>query len=504
MFLKHILSGFFSLLAVSLVIAWTPSLYSITDGWGAADDPYASNYDNISWSTTGGFESQFGFDLATQTGVYCLEVGDVWNSESLVIDGTVIPLLHQNEYFDLGGGRFVQSSGGTHDYCRLFYWEDKSGCPDYWVGANSATQYDDAGCSPSFIVHSSDLHDGETLDFPYTYGGVPMSAEVTCLDGMGSNYVKCQANSDAAFDNCIEDSTDYPDLDDGDLAGTCAYSYNSGTDTEATCDVAPGGSRELGFLFPSHLTPDKEAIWNSGFPTSSFRIVSFNCCGCGLDEHGHAIADKSTVATFTLTQFQAKTLTCTDLKDYDVEGIVRGYMPWYFNANVSTGANETYVYGSNHCSIGELCQAGSETTTSDVDLSLVACLREADASCYDGKFNQDEVSVDYGGICGSCDNTSLVDDIYYVVARESESRGYYDSHLFNSSEECPVAEDNVGLITSLVVIVQMLVIILIMVVVLFILGTLGAFSIPTLLIWKKRLFKQENSSFKYKNNHNKP
>jgi hypothetical protein len=464
------------------VSAWVPSLNEIEDGWGILDDPYASDFDNISFANPAGGDSRFTFELSNQDGVYCLEVlpnnDTTSDSAYMMVGGEIIPILNQWGYHEWAG-HTVQYLGGIAS-CAFFYWNDKT-CDGFW--SDNPGDYAAAGCP----VTLDEIVPVTTTD---TFGGV----EVTCLSTSHNNFVKCQGTNSSSLNDCIGDSRDFPlPNDGGDLASVCNIQNtdDSNYDTEYTCDLDdPSNSWELSFLDNGHLSVEKKAIWSEGFPNTTFRIWYYHLCGIGSFDYG-------VVDTFTLQQFRNKTRTCTSLTDYDLQGIVRGYKLWYNETLI----NETTTYGSAVCGSGLTCRNGIETPNEGANPDLNACYDASIVlSCYNNILDYGEEQIDYGGTCGQCDNTSKKDDIYFAVAYESNPKGYFDRNSFDNSIHCVEAEEDIGLAVSIVLFITAMLFAILVLFIVFLTAWLLWFSIPVLLLWRKKLFKRENNAFKYKKN----
>lgn len=421
---------------------FTPSVYavlnSITDGWDSTDDPYATSTDRISFSTGSGVDGRFTFDATASEDMYCIAIASAGDrSQNILVDGDQVYNLALWAYHEFAADAYIQNIGGDDDTCRFYYWSNKdcTGDTNDAIWLTSAADYTTAGCTPDTI---GAVDEGVTSNL----GGV----DFTCVDAIVENYRKCQAATPTKLNDCIDDSLNGVNGgDDLALYETCQDS-DTGSDTEHACDtINPVNGWELAYLDADHLSALADEIYSSGVPNASFTLYSYDLCGT-------AGFDRDVVSTFDLVQFQSKQRLANGTYGYNVTGYVRGWFPWY---GVSGYVNESYSYGTNFCEVGTVSQDSEETTSNNEDLDSGACFIDG-GSCYDGETNQDEIDEDYGGLCGSCDNSTPENDLYWGVAYQSNPSGYYDENRFNATIDCPAAEENVNFTVVTTVIFQVL------------------------------------------------
>lgn len=406
-------------------------LNSINDGWTETDDPYATGTDTITFSS-GGLDQRYTFDASSSADMYCIEVNNGFQrSHSYFIDGIEwdnVNMYSPRDYTDGGYRKTIQPIGGTASQCRFYYWIDRpSVCDGIYFQGDSAA-YASAGCPVDLI---GNIAEGVTQN--YNVSGVP--TQITCLMATSASYIKCQAATSTDLSDCIDDS--FNGVNGGDstnLYETCFNNQDTGYDTEYTCDVDdPTNNWEISLFDENHLSSLMTDLYASGIPNGTFRLYEYDFCGT-------ASFDRNLISTFNLTQFQTKAVVKNGVYEYNATGFVRGYFPWF---GISGYQNNSYAYGENICSLGLVSINSSETSSDNFDLDSVACFNDG-GSCYDGSTNQDEQTADYGGVCGLCDNSSAVDDLYFSVAYQSHPSGYFDSHYFDVQDNCSEGEDAVN------------------------------------------------------------
>lgn len=418
------------------------SLFSVSDGFDATDDPYATADDSLTESFGSALDSQYTFE-ASSADTYCLQLnGPSSRSQTFLVQGEIVTDVGTFQPYTVttGGNDWtLQVFGGTTTQCRFNLWKNKA-C-GAWNNTHLGEGYP-AGCGPD----ESNINLDEGVTDTYTVGGD--SIDITCLAAGQHNYAKCQAPTSADLSACISSSLDGDGSGDGlRLYEACLDSTSAGVDTTAECDVQAGNTWELATFSSDALATQKQLVYLAGMPNQSFTLYGYTGCGTG------AFA-RTSVATVNLTQFTGRERAC-NASAYAVEGVVQGYMPWWGGAPY---VNASYAYGANSCSLGYVCEDHA-IEASEFDPDLLACFTQAGASCYDGTRNQDETAIDYGGVCGACANASTPkDDVYWVVARAQFSSGYFNvANPFNATTYCSQGEDAtngaIGFVALLVTII---------------------------------------------------
>jgi hypothetical protein len=426
----------FSLLLTSFASA---AITSVEDGWDENDDAYATSTDTISFAQGASIDGRFVFEISGAPDTVCIAVaGGSERSGDLVVDGTTIRNLRQYEYYDLGADRYIQYTGGTQTSCRFFYWQNKDCTTDnndaVWL--TSSVDYTAAGCEPDV---SATLAEGATQ----TYSGGWGSVEITCVEAITNKYLKCQAPTYSDLNDCMDDSfNDVGAGDDFELYEACSGNEANAQDSEYDCDIKDAASWELAFLDDDHLTALEDEIWSNGIPNATFTIYSYDFCGTGS-------FDRDVEGSVTLTQFQNKSRTKDGIYGYNVTGHVRGYFPWYAQSGY---VDLEYVYGANVCAVGTVSTDSSETDDDNFDLDDLACVGGG-GTCYDGDRNQDETETDYGGVCGNCSEDGKTNDVYWSVAIESYSTGFFGTdEPFDAETYCEEGENSTGFVVIIVMV----------------------------------------------------
>lgn len=424
----------------SLLPGASAVLFDVEDGWTQTDDVYADADDYLTVSFGSDLDSRYVFDATASVDTYCLEIdaGLTNRAHTFLMNGDLAPALGVFQYasFDFLGDEWtIQTIGGTGSTCRFHVWKNKA-C-DEWYPDQTGASYP-PGCEPDIV--NWNLAEGDTeID---TVGGDDV--EVTCLAAGVHNYVKCQAPTFADLDSCIDSSL--AEDNGGDnfmLYDACLASSDSGSDTEDICDVATVGEDwELSVFSDTLLSPEREEIFLRGMPNVSFNLYAYNGCGTGS-------FDRDFVEAVYLTQFNYKERVC-DGYGYYPTGVSEGYYPWFGGSGYT---NESYPYGQNSCAVGQTC-VSREREQVEFDQDLNACFADG-GSCYDAVRNQDETAADYGGVCGACANdTRAVDDVYWLVARESYPVGHFSAaQPFNATTYCPQGEDATNGVVAFVTVV---------------------------------------------------
>jgi hypothetical protein len=479
-YLKPAILTALSLITISCVSAF--GIINISDGWGNNSDSYATFIDKIVFAHASAVRQTFQFDANSGLDVYCIVASTgAQRAATYLIDGEVVPNLNLYAYHHLANGDYIQESGGSSAISNFRYWIAKpSACEDKW--SSLTADYTAWNCTPNLETSQAE---GSTNNYniSYTVAGFNFSkiVQITILSSTTSNYVKCQSPTASQFNLCLLDSqTNVNHIDDFALYEACEYSTNLNYETNSLCDLHSPDSHELDYLNPNHFDTERGNEFNSGVPNATFQLFEYDLCGTSG-------VQRTSLGTVQLTSFQNKSRVKDGVRGYNITGYVEGYMPWYG----LTYANESYVYGQNTCGIGFVSNSGKRTDSSIINLDTDAC---GAASCYDNVFNQDENSTDYGGICGSCSNTTKLDDLYWDVAYQSQPKGYYDVHQFNYSVDCPSAQNSVSFLVIVAVLIQILLLFLVGIVVGIIIYLLvvysGAFFIIKKQIQKKREEKQ--------------
>lgn len=478
--MKHTYLKLLLLALSSTVLVSAQVIDSVEDGWCEDDDPYATCTDLLTVSYGSALDSTYSFDGSSYVDTWCVGLSTgASGSANYFINGVRVNSIPRwgwgtiDDPVNTGSTVTIQNTGGTTSLCRFSLWVNKS-CDEVYP-SQLPTPYS-VGCEPE--EHSLSISEG--FSDLYTIDG--NDVEVSCISSASQHtYLKCQAPTYDDLLDCYFDSRD--DEDGGDnyrLYDFCVNNINSGENTEFGCDVNTQHSLQL--FEPSATNPYLREMFD-GFPTANFTVTAFTGCGVGT-------FDDTTVDTYELTSFDSKNTVCTTSTGYDVTGYVNG---WYPHLGISGLVNFSLVYGSNVCSGGFVCSS-TDIVSDDYDVDGLACYFDG-GSCYDGIMNQDETSVDYGGVCGSCTNTSRRDDSYFVVAYATYPSGYFGvSNPFDPVLNCGDAEDaSAGLLSFVVVVGGFIGLIVILLLLVSIIGLfIFAFRTATLFTKKDNLNKKED------------